>query len=293
MPSAWLIHHVASGQAFFTGAACLIAAAWLSTRAKRTPLRATRNALVGSGTILVVASATPLPVWTYVILFVWTASWAVGEWHVGKLSARTVGALRLGVAAVWLAAVMLEATYHVIPALPRLDRPMLGVVGDSLTAGTGDAHVVGWPTILGREHGIDVRTHARAGAGVAEAIGLAREITPAENLVLLEIGGNDMLGGTPVARFEEGLDRLLAEVVRPGRVVVMMELPLPPTFNAFGRSQRRLARRYGVHLIPKRVLLGVLLRQGTTSDSVHLTEAGANAMADAVWRMLGPAFTSD
>jgi acyl-CoA thioesterase-1 len=163
-------------------------------------------------------------------------------------------------------------------------------VGDSLTAGTGEAHVVGWPAILDHEHGVDVRVHARAGAGVAEALKLADEITPEEDLVLLEIGGNDLLGGTSAARFEEGLDRLLAKLARPGRVVVMMELPLPPTFNAFGRAQRRQAGRYGVLLIPKRVLLGVLLAPGATSDSVHLTEAGATVMAEAVWRALSPAF---
>ena len=59
--------------------------------------------------------------------------------------------------------------------------------------------------------------------------------------MLLEIGGNDLLGDTTPAGFESGLDNLLRVVSRPGRVVVMLELPLPPFFNEYGRAQRRVA----------------------------------------------------
>ena len=293
MTSAWMIHHIASGQAFFTGAACLIAAIGLSRWADRRTFRTARNAMAGLGAILVFVSATPLAGWAYAVLILSTTAWAFGERLGGKFSSRTIGTMRLGTAAVWLAAAMMEAPYHMTPALPQLGRPTLSVVGDSLTAGTGDARIVGWPAILERDHGVDVRVHAKAGVGVADALGLANEITPGENLVLLEIGGNDLLGGTSAARFEEGLDRLLAAVVRPGRLVAMMELPLPPTFNAFGRIQRRLAQRYHVTLIPKRILLGVLLRPGATSDTVHLTEAGARSMAESVWQALRPAVARD
>jgi acyl-CoA thioesterase-1 len=56
--------------------------------------------------------------------------------------------------------------------------------------------------------------------------------------------------------------------------------------NGWGVVQRRLAAKYGVTLIPKRVFVGVLTTGDATLDSVHLSQAGHQAMADRVWRLL-------
>ena len=108
--------------------------------------------------------------------------------------------------------------------------------------------------------------------------------------MLVEIVGNDCFGETSPREFATGLDRLLSAVCRPGRVVVMLELPLPPTFQEYGRIQRRLAAQFHVILIPKRVLLGVLERRGATVDSVHLSRQGHRWMAETVWGIVGRAY---
>jgi acyl-CoA thioesterase-1 len=109
-------------------------------------------------------------------------------------------------------------------------------------------------------------------------------------LVLLEIGGNDLLGEVSAERYEAGLSKLLAAVRRPGRVVVMLELPLPPTYNAYGRIQRRLAQRYRALLVLKRVLLGILQQGDTTLDTIHLAQEGHERMADAIWSVVKAAY---
>ena len=114
---------------------------------------------------------------------------------------------------------------------------------------------------------------------------------PAEGgLVLIEIGGNDLLGETTSAQFERDLNQLLSQIRAPGRTLVMFELPLPPLCNEYGRIQRRLAARYGVRLIPKRVFISVLAGGGATLDSIHLSEAGHQQMADSVWAVIDPAY---
>jgi biopolymer transport protein ExbD len=60
-----------------------------------------------------------------------------------------------------------------------------------------------------------------------------------EGMVLLEIGGNDMLGAASGERFAGDLEQLLRRVTGPGRVVVMMELPREPLKADVGRAQRR------------------------------------------------------
>jgi acyl-CoA thioesterase-1 len=289
----WLVFHVASGQSFFTGAACLTVAVCLSGWKMRRPIRMARTALVGLGGTLVFVSATPLPAWFSFLLLIASLVWLAGEAFRGRVPARLVLGLRVAVATAWLAAVLVEWPYHRSPRVPPLGHPTLGIIGDSITAGIGDPKVVTWPRILAESHGVVVHDHARAGADVASALQQAAAVSPEERLVLLEIGGNDILGETTPAGFEAGLARLLSAVCQPDRVVVMLELPLPPTYNAYGRIQRRLARHYKTVLVPKRVLLGVLQQQGATLDTIHLTQQGQQGMADAVWNVVQAAFEDE
>ena len=73
----------------------------------------------------------------------------------------------------------------------------------------------------------------------------------------------------------------------------MLELPLPPTCNAYGRIQRRLARQYETLLVPKRVLLGVLQQPGTTLDTIHLSQEGHQRMAEAIWNAVAAAYDTE
>jgi acyl-CoA thioesterase-1 len=117
----------------------------------------------------------------------------------------------------------------------------------------------------------------------------AKKLPSEGGLVLIEIGGNDLLGTTTSADFDRDLESLLQRVCIPGRTVLMFELPLPPLMNEYGRVQRRLAARYDVKLIPKRVLMSVLAADGNTLDSIHLSPAGHQRMADNVWSIIEPA----
>jgi acyl-CoA thioesterase-1 len=111
-------------------------------------------------------------------------------------------------------------------------------------------------------------------------------------LILVEIGGNDVLGTTTAVKFEADLDRLLATLVQFSSDLVMFELPLPPLHNEFGRIQRELARKHSVKLVPKRILAAVLSESGVTIDSLHLSPQGHQRLAEDVWNIIGSAFAS-
>jgi acyl-CoA thioesterase-1 len=128
------------------------------------------------------------------------------------------------------------------------------------------------------------------GATAASALRQAERLSAEGGIVLLEVGGNDLLGSTSASDFERDLGRLLDRVCLPGRAVLMFELPLPPFCNEYGRIQRRLASRHGVLLIPKRVFLAVLTGERATLDSVHLAREGHERMAETVWQVLRPAY---
>lgn len=286
MLSRWLVFHVASGQSFFSGSACLAVALCLSAFAKWPWKRIVRNIFVLIGGSLVFASATPLSPWFYLVLLIATLLWLAGEASRGRVPHGFVRFLRVAVALVCFTGVDVELPYHFLPSVPQLGRPALGIIGDSVTAGTGQEAVITWPGILADRYGIVVHDHSQMGANVASALGQVASVSSDERLVLLEIGGNDLLGDTTPEAFEAGLAKVLSALHRPGRVVVMLELPLPPTYNAYGRIQRRLARRYQTLLVPKRVLLGILQHGGTTLDTIHLNQDGHRRMADAIWNVM-------
>lgn len=108
------------------------------------------------------------------------------------------------------------------------------------------------------------------------------------NYVIVEIGGNDIPGSTSPSQFEIDLDALLSELHREKRHVVMLELPLPPFYHRYGMTQRRLAKKYEVALVPKRYFLSILADGDSTLDSIHLSQSGHQKMSDLMWRISRP-----
>ncbi|MBI2808319.1 MAG: lysophospholipase [Planctomycetes bacterium] len=282
----WLdlvIYFFGSGLAFFVGAGFVLVGVGISPVAAGRALQLTRNLFVLIGVLLVVISAAPLEWWLYAVLAIASCAWLPMEW---LAEGRKVLVGRIVVAAAWLLAPVLELPYHFVPTLPAPGNPTLFVIGDSISAGMSDVDKHTWPGIFARAHGIDVRDFSRMGATVGSARKQVQLIGDQNGLVLLEIGGNDLLGTTSADQFEDRLEQLLADVCQPGRTVVMLELPLPPLRNRFGMIQRRLARQYEVILMPRRVLARVLTTTGATVDGIHLSAAGQELMANTMWEIL-------
>jgi acyl-CoA thioesterase-1 len=183
-----------------------------------------------------------------------------------------------------------EARYEFMPVLTPVEAREIAVIGDSITAGHGENDLTRkWPAILRDRYGVAVQDLSKAGATAASAAQGLEQESIAAPVVIVEIGGNDFLGGGSVEDFEEGLDALLKAVCQPGKQVAMFELPIPPLYEGFGRVQRNLASRHGVALIPKRIVLSVIAAADATVDSLHLTQQGHDRMATVVWALLEPA----
>jgi acyl-CoA thioesterase-1 len=286
----WVIYLFGSGAVFFIGIGFVLGGVVLFTLFQRQWLKIIASLFTVLGLLLIAVSAAPLPYWLYGLAGGATLLWLVAERsHGARLLARRKW-LRGSVAALWVIGAALELPYHLSPILAASGHPKLYVIGDSVAAGVNDREKDTWPRLLARSHAIEVTDLSRIGATAASALKQAEDLPTNGGMILLEIGGNDLLGSTSATDFEGDLDRLLSHVCSPGRVVLMFELPLPPIRNAYGRVQRRLASEYGVVLIPKRIFLAVLTGEGMTLDSVHLARAGHEQMAEAVWSLIAPAY---
>ncbi len=270
--------HFASGNALFTGCGmlCLAAIGLLVAPAR---FRSWRRLITGLGIVLVGGSATPLSIWMPVI---WASSGAFATKRPGK--GRVVVFLVLT-----LAVVLMEGAtiWRTVPPLPVSAK--VAVLGDSLSA-TESPRRPNWPERFEVLSGgqCAVTNLAHPGATAADAVRQARGIPPEAGAVIVFIGGNDLLAGTRAAEYEWSLDEVLALAAAAGRQLYLVELPLIPLHGSYGRAQRRLARKHGAALISKRVVAGVLSRADSTTDGLHLSEAGSRWLAEEFSRRLRP-----
>ena len=168
-------------------------------------------------------------------------------------------------------------------------------LGDSLFAGYGLASGQAYPVRLEaalRREGINARVSNAGVSGDTTADGLARlQFTLSSqqrppDLVLLCLGGNDMLRGLPVAQTRANLDAILTALEQRHLPVVLMGMLAPPNMGPeyardFDAIYPRLAKRHHVALVPF-FLQAVIGRDDLRlADHLHPTAAGVEAIVAA------------
>ncbi len=237
---------------------------------------------------------SPTPRWL-LVLFAASLLWLTLEvWRSKSASDSTIRALCLQrirqlswlIIACAFAVVLSELPYRFSPSVGNVSSYRLSVVADSVTAGLNDGEDT-WPQRLARSSYWQITDASQPGATLTSARQQVDLLDKEPTVLLLEIGGNDLLEGLPISQFEHDLEQLLIASHQPGRTVLMFELPLPPLAFRYGEAQRRLALKYGVALLPKRLFMGVLTTSGATVDGIHLSASGHEQMAKLVKNVLG------
>jgi len=277
----FVLYLFGSGGAFFGGAAMVLAGFFGRIHAKRNWIDRVSVFSTEIGLVFVVLSAVPIPYAAYAVAIGLTLLWLATEKSERKLWMARRAWIRGGVVGAWVFAIAIELPYQFPPSVLSKGGESIHIIGDSVTAGLGD-EVKTWPKILREQSRFDIHDYSQPAATTARAMSQAAKLPEKADLVIVEIGGNDLLGTTTSAQFEQDLNALLSRVRERSDTVLMFELPLPPLCNEYGRIQRRLAAKHQVHLIPKRLFIYVLASSEATSDSIHLTQDGHTRMASIV-----------
>lgn len=168
------------------------------------------------------------------------------------------------------------------PTLPKLSpHDVIVAFGDSLTHGTGASEATAYPAVLAALTG---RTVINAGVpGDTTSSGLQRlpevldEYKP--RLVLLCLGGNDMLKRQPVASTENNL-RLLVQTIRAsGAEVVLIGVPEPKLFGGAPDFYTRIAEDMKLPL-ERNAFNDVLKDNRLKADPIHANAAGYRQVAE-------------
>lgn len=165
------------------------------------------------------------------------------------------------------------------PALPAGSKVL--ALGDSLTAGYGVTPGEAWPVLLASRTGWAIVNGGVSGDTSAGALRrlppLLEEHRPA--LVLLTLGGNDMLRKVPEAETVANLGKMLGDVKAHGAKAVLIATPKPSVAGAVFRNlsaadfYRQVASDNGVPLIED-AIPDVLSDPLMKADPLHPNAAG-------------------
>ena len=276
----YLIIHYVSGEAFFSGIFLLILAAALSFSKIRFIKLYLAGMLCAIGAINIAASATPLPLWLYILLGILVITQLICVEH-KKIKKNHKIVVRILLILTSLLILGMELPFWFSPSPIKLKSKNIFVIGDSISAGIGFKGEKTWSEIVANDKACNVINKSVGGGTVSSAVNSFKRIKNVgkDDLVIIEIGGNNLLNGTSAKDFHEGLKELLNGVTSKTQNVIMFELPLPPFRNSFGKSQRALSAKFNVILIPKKYFAWILSGSGSTVDGLHLSNSGHQKMA--------------
>lgn len=167
--------------------------------------------------------------------------------------------------------------------------------GNSLFAGYNVDKEDSYPAKLQsalRANGVNARVSNAGISGDTSAAGLQRFVFTLDaqdyepDLVIIELGGNDLLRGLSPEQTRANIAAMIEEAQKRGIVVLLMGMRAPPNYGPeyqaeFDSLYSDLAREYGTALIP--FWLESIYQDPTLfqSDRIHPTEIGIETLVAA------------
>lgn len=190
----------------------------------------------------------------------------------------------------------------------KVSPPALLILGDSISAGYGLEARQGWVDLLAQrlqrrtpeQAESDYRVVNASISGDTTSGGLSRlpvllqQYQP--KLVLIELGANDGLRGTPLAVIERNLQRLVWLSQNAGARVLLLGMRIPPNYgsrysNGFYQLFGKVSDRTGAAYLPF-LLEGVGgVPELMQPDGLHPNQQAQVRLLENSWRALAPLLT--
>jgi acyl-CoA thioesterase-1 len=167
--------------------------------------------------------------------------------------------------------------------VPNLDSPGKTIVclGDSITAGVGSGPGEAYPERLAGKLGVEVINEGVSGDTAAQGLARMDQVLADDPwMVIVELGGNDILHQVPAEQTERSLRRIVEKILAARAVPVLVEVdaPLGASYKAI---YGRLGKEDQVPVVEDAI--GRILRdRSLKSDTVHPNTEGQKVLADAI-----------
>jgi acyl-CoA thioesterase-1 len=158
------------------------------------------------------------------------------------------------------------------------------IMGDSISAGFGIDKQKGWVALLEQKLAkestqytlINASISGETSSGGANRMAkLLKQHKP--NLVIIELGGNDGLRGSPIKLIKQNLSYMIQQSKRSDSDVLLLGMRIPPNYGQtysqmFADQYKQIATEHNVDLVPF-LLKGIAGVDGMMqADGIHPTE---------------------
>lgn len=175
------------------------------------------------------------------------------------------------------------------------EKPVILVVGDSLSAALGMDTADGWVTLLQQrleQRSMNYRVVNASISGDTTSGGLARlrQALPKHNprLVVIALGGNDGLRGLPLKSMNANLRSMISLAAKQGARTVLLGMRIPSNYGPryterFHAIYGELAGEYKLPFIPFFMQDVALEAELMQADGIHPNEAAQPVLLEAAW----------
>lgn len=180
------------------------------------------------------------------------------------------------------------------------DKPKIIAFGDSLTAGFGLSEKESYPYLLQERLNNEGFNYEVVNAGVSGETslgGLERVdwVLAQDNveIIILELGANDLLRGIPVERMKNNLDKILQKAKEKNVEVLFCGMLAPPTMGSqyqkdYTNAFPDLASKYKVRFVPFLLENIALDKKLNQADGIHPNPVGTKIMMENIYQELKP-----
>jgi len=186
-----------------------------------------------------------------------------------------------------LALVAASCGQKVPPVAPIGPSEVIVAFGDSLTYGTGAKEDESYPSVLAQLIGRKVVRSGvpgeMTGGALARLESVIDEYRPA--LVIVCLGGNDMLRKLNDAEIVSNLRAIIKSLKERGIAVVLVGVPRPALLTSAAAFYGELAKEYHIPYEGK-VLTDVMHQLDLKADLIHPNAKGYHRMAEAIAELL-------
>jgi acyl-CoA thioesterase I len=174
------------------------------------------------------------------------------------------------------------------------------IMGDSISAGFGIDKDDGWAALMALKLKSVNSQHQLVNASISgeTTSGGAHRINSLliqyePHIVIIELGGNDGLRGSPIKVITQNLSRMILQSQQAGAEVILLGMRIPPNYgqrysDLFAGQYQKIALEHKVIHLPF-LLQGIAAVSGMMqADGIHPTRDAQPIMMNNIWDLVEP-----
>ena len=161
--------------------------------------------------------------------------------------------------------------------------------GNSITAGQGAGAGEDFPSLIGKGLNVPIVNSGVKGNTTAGALLRINEDVLSKNpsIVVIELGGNDLLEHVDIEVTRRNFDLILAKVKPTGAKIVILGVKFFLFQQKYETDWRTLAKKYNATFVPD-ILEGVITDQSLKFDDIHPNAKGYQKIAEKLTPIIAP-----